>query len=178
MKALLFEDPFWLYGMLAVAAAVLLWRWWRTRRRAHGLWAGLPLALGLGVFAVSTLVVTDREEIQAATRAIVDAVADGRTGPLQTYLDRDFRATLGGRTFDRDSALRRVREALDRGEVKKVEIAKNEVQVQETDAFQRLLTHIRHRQGRLPVLWQVHWIRTEQGWRIYDVKEPRIGVTP
>ena len=74
----LFEDPIWIYIALAAAMAALvaLWRVWPGRRMAIALL--VPPALAAAVIAVSTAVVTDRERLTAAARAIA---ADVRAGP-------------------------------------------------------------------------------------------------
>lgn len=182
MKALLFEDPFWLYGFLLVAAVVLALRWRRTRDRRHARWILLPVGLAVLVFALSTLVVTDREKIQGATREIIAHVQSRRADSIEAFLDEDFRASLHGEGLDRAQAMKKLRQALSQGSVGEVEIKENEVEVKGPEANQRLLTLIELRgglgQGRLPVLWQIHWVRVGGRWRIHEVAEPRIGITP
>ncbi len=180
MKALFFEDPFWLYGLLLVAAAVLGTVWWRTRERAHALRLLIPVGLAGVVFAVSTLVVTDREKIQAATEALVSSVKAGRLDAFETYLDRDFRGHFRGRAMNRDQTLQEARQILTQAGVGDVDIKKNDIEVKGPDARQRLQVLVDYHgpgaRGRLPVLFQIHWIRTEQGWRIYEVAEPEFRV--
>lgn len=182
MKSLLFEDPFWLYGFLLLAGIVLVVRWYRTRERRHALWVLAPAGLGVLVFALATLVVTDREKIQAATREIVSHVQGRRAEAIAPYLDQEFRATFQGRGMDPAQAMAQLREALARGGVGEVVIKESEVEVKGPEAHQRLFTLIELRgglgQGRLPVHWQIHWVRSGGRWRIYEVAEPRIGLTP
>ncbi|MDY0002801.1 MAG: nuclear transport factor 2 family protein [Polyangia bacterium] len=182
MKALFFEDPFWLYGFLLVAEAALAARWWRTRERRHALWLLFPLGLAAVLVALSTLVVTDREKIKEATSEIIAHVQARRIEAIEAHLDEDFRVSFQGRGMDRAEALRELGQALSRGGVGEVVIKENEVEVKGPEARQRLLTLIELRggfgNGRLPVHWQLHWVRVGGRWRIHEVAEPRIGVTP
>lgn len=179
MKALFFEDPFWLYGLLIIAEAVLVTLWWRGRERAQALRCFVPLGLGVVVFAVATLVVTDREKIQRATKQLVDNVTAGRVDTLEKLLDEDFRGTFRGRTMNRTQTLVEARRVMAMVGIKAVEIKKQDIQVKGPDAHQRLQTLIRYGgkvggAGRVPVLWRIHWIRTKAGWKIYEVSEPQL----
>ena len=180
MKSLLFEDPFWLYGILGIAFLVLLTSWWRNRDRAHTLRLAVPAGLIGLLFLVSTLVVTDREKIQRATRDVAAAVQAGDVDRVAVWLDRELQATYHGTALNRAQAVARLRSVLGQVRVATVKIQKNEIAVKGPRAFQRLLTWIevtgRAVQGRVPVRWRVHWVRTASGWRIYEVEEPRIGV--
>lgn len=182
MKALLFEDPFWLYGILAMMEAVLAWLWWRGRERAQALRLLVPLGLGVLVFAVSTLVVTDREKIQRATKELVSHVQERRVAEVEAYLDEEFRATFQGRGLDRKEALAKLAHLLSQGRVGAVEIKQNEVEVNGPEATQRLSTVIELRggfgQGRLPVHFLLRWVKTGKTWRIFEIAEPSIGITP
>lgn len=182
MKAMLFEDPFWIYGALIIAEAVLAARWWRTRERRHALWMLLPLGIGVGVFALATLVETDREKIQRSTQEIVVHVQARKTDAIEALLDEDFRGTFQGQAMDRKEAMDRLRQVLSQGSVGAVEIKKNEVEVRGPEAHQKLNTVIELRggmgQGRLPVNWQIHWIRVGGQWKIHEVAEPLIGLAP
>ena len=182
MKSLLLEDHFWLYGFILLAGVVLALRWWRTRERRHALWILLPTGLGAVVFTLSTLVVTDREKIQRATKDIVAHAKGQRIEEIGAFLDEDFRVTLHGQGLDRAEALDRLRQALSQGGVGTVEIKENDVEVKGPEAHQRLVVLVELRgglgQGRLPVHFRIHWIRVGGRWRIHEVAEPRIGLTP
>ena len=181
MKELFFEDPLWLYVLLFIAEVVMVWLWSKSRERAALLRCLIPLGLAGVVFAVATLVVTDREKIQRATDELVADAKAGRLTAFERWLDREFQGTFRSKPMNRDQALAEARRVLGRGSIKDIEIQKNEIKVQGADAYQRLQTAIRFSgggfSGRLPMMWRIHWIRTTEGWRIYEVSEPQIGMS-
>jgi hypothetical protein len=91
-ERLLFEQPFGLatgFALAAVVAFVALNR--NGKARTAVLAAGACAALALGSHLLSTMVVTPREQIAAATRALVDATAKADIGALDPMLAPDVR---------------------------------------------------------------------------------------
>jgi len=84
-------------GLAAYAVAARF-----NRRRAGLMGAAIGLALGGAVLALSVLVRTDRERVQARTRELVAAVATADTVALDTILADDARLYPKGATMGRD----------------------------------------------------------------------------
>jgi hypothetical protein len=181
MKELLFEDPFWLYVLLVLAESILLWIWKSQRTRQAAIRLLVPAGLGALVFAVATLVVTDREKITRATHEIVETVSSGQISTLEKYLDKDFHGTFRGESLNRAKTLARARDALRRFSIRKVELKRLEVKVSGQTATVRMLTGIRaggrKMRGQFPVIWRIEWIKRGKQWTILSAGEPRLGTS-
>lgn len=181
MKALFFEDPFWLYGLLVLVEGVLLVIWRRQRTRASALRLLIPPALGALIFAVATLVVTDRERITAAVHEIAQDVASGRTTALEKYLDEDFHMTLYSKPVGKAGTLERARKAMSRSRITKVQIKRLQIDVSGGTATLRMITAIRVEgggfRGGVPLVWNLRWIKRGKHWRILESTQPRIGTS-
>ena len=181
MKQLFFEDPLWLYVLLILAESILLLVWKRPRTRQTATRLLIPAAFGALVFAVATLVVTDREKITRATHEIVETVSSGQTSTLEKYLDNDFHGTFRGESLNRAKTISRARDALHRFRIRKVEVKRLEVKVSGQTATVRMLTGIRaggrEVRGQFPVIWRIEWIKRGKDWRILSASEPRLGTS-
>ncbi len=181
MKALFFEDPFWLYGLLTMTQVVLVVIWHRQRTRKSALRLLVPPALGLLIFAVATLVVTDRERITKAVHDIGKDVASGQTRALEKYLDEDFHMTLHGKAFGKAETLKRARKVMGTSRITKVQIKRLQIEVSGGTATLRMITAIRVKgggfQGGVPLVWNLRWIKRGKQWRILEASQPRIGTT-
>lgn len=165
----LFEDPIWLYVALGVieAALVALWRGRPGRRVTIGLL--VPLVLAGAVFFVSRAVVTDRERITAAARAIIQDIRRGNTDVLAEYLDDEYRGFCG----TKPRAVETCRLAIGRYGLRAVTVKQMEVQLVGLTAQMQMTTLIvpskRHAGSRLVRLkWYVRWANRPQGWRIVE----------
>jgi len=186
----LFEDPLYVYISLAIAELVVAAIWYerRTRRTAASLAA--PLVLAGAVFALETLVVTDREEIIAALQLIArEAETDeGQAMPMDAarrYLDEQVRVDLadgyGGRNLTRQQAIGAGRSVARELAIRRVKLLKLTVEVDNGRAkahFTTIITFVASElgQSRTSLIWDVHWLRRDAGWRIIRVEEPRTGL--
>jgi len=181
MKALFFEDPFWLYGLLVLAEGVLLVIWRRQRTRPSAIRLLVPPALAALIFAVATLVVTDRERITAAVHEIAKDVASGRSAALEKYLDEDFHMSLGGKPMGKAKTLKRARRVMARSRITKVKIKRLQIDVSGGTATLRMITAIRVEgggfRGGVPLVWNLRWIKRGGQWRILESAQPRIGTS-
>lgn len=163
----LFEDPIWLYVVLGVIEAALVALWWGQPGRRVTIGLLVPLVLGGAVFFISRAVVTDRERITAATRAIIQDIRDGNTDVLAQYLDDEYRGFCG----TKPRAVEACRAAIGRYGPRAVTIRQMEVQPVGPTAQMRVTTLIapskRQPGSRLARLkWEVRWDKRPQGWRI------------
>ena len=92
IQTALFEEPLVIYIILGIIAIVglVIFKKQRTRKSARTLL--LALASGAAVFAISTLVVTDREQIYAATDEIALAINSDNIQSVERFIDDDFAA--------------------------------------------------------------------------------------
>lgn len=181
MKTLFFEDPFWLYGLLVLVEGVLLVIWRRQRTQRSALRLLVPPALAALIFAVATLVVTDRERITAAAHEIAKDVTAGQTTVLEKYLDKDFHMTLNGKPLGKAGTLERARKAMSKSRITKVEIKRLQIEVSGGTATLRMITAIRVEgggfRGGVPLVWNLRWIKRGRSWRILESSQPRIGTS-
>jgi len=181
MKALFFEDPFWLYGLLVMVEGVGLVIWRRQRTRESALRLLVPPALAALIFAVATLVVTDRERITAAVNEIAKEVSEGRTTALEKFLDNDFHMTVHGEALDKAKTLKRARKTLAKHRIRKVKIKRLQVEVSGSTATVRMITAVGVEgagfRGGVPLVWTLRWIKRGKQWRILESTQPRIGTS-
>ncbi len=181
MKELFFEDPFWLYGLLVMVEGVGLVIWRRQRTRESALRLLVPPALAALIFAVATLVVTDRERITKAVNEIAQDVSVGRTAALEKYLDDDFHMTVHGETLDKAKTLQRARKVAGKHRITKVKIKRLLVEVSGETATLRMITAVRVEgggfRGGVPLVWNLRWIKRGKQWRILESTQPRIGTS-
>ena len=179
-KSVLFEDPFWLYVLLAMVEAVLLAFWWKDRVREKALRLLYPVGAGIVAYALAALVVTDREKIMKAVYEIGRDVAAGRTVALAKYLDEEFRGNYEGEEIDRKKTLGLARRRIKAHGVTEVAFKKVVVEVKGTRATLRMLTLIKlqmfGRLDRLPLQWEMEWIKRGKRWTIYRGVRPRVSL--
>jgi hypothetical protein len=179
-KSVLFEDPFWLYVLLAMVEAVLLVFWWKDRVREKALRLLYPVGVGIVIYALAALVVTDREKILRAVYEIGRDVTAGRTVALAKYLDEDFRGTFEGEEIDREKALAMAKRRIKAHGVAEVTFKKVVVEVKGKRATLRMLTLIKlqmfGRRDRLPLQWDMEWIKRGKRWKIYRAARPRVSL--
>ena len=163
----LFEDPAWLYVALGVIEAALVALW----RARPGRWAAIalpvPVVLAGAVFIVSDAVVTDRERITAAARAIARDIEAGKTDVLAEYLDDAYR----GFCSTKPQAVKACDLAIARYGLRVITFRHLEVQPAGQAAQMQATTLIvpsKRRASSLPVqmTWNVRWAKRPQGWRI------------
>ena len=191
LKTAVFENPVYLYLALACAEMVLvfLWRAGKTWRTAAAM--AVPILLAGAVFVVEAVVVTDREQITAALREIVrDAGARGQAASefqvLATYLDQNVQVDLaghGGANLDKDRLLTRARAVAKQFNLRRVELVRPEVQIDEQKArvsFGTIVSyaHKTFGEGRASIRWQLHWAKKGGAWRIVRVDPPEFGTGP
>jgi ketosteroid isomerase-like protein len=181
MKALFFEDPFWLYGLLLMVEGVGLAIWRRQRTRKSALRLLVPPALAALIFAMATLVVTDRERITAAVNEIAGDVTAGQTTALERYLDDDFHMTLNGQSMGKAQTVARARKVMATSHISKVKIRRLQIEVRGDTATLRLITAIGVKRdgygGAVPLVWNLRWIKRGKQWRILESTQPRIGTS-
>lgn len=176
VRATLFENPLYVYIVLALGWAVLIgiWRARRTRRCAWSL-AAPPILAGI-VLVVSTLVVTDREQILAAARDIATNFERGDMAEIVRHLDEDFTATLEGQTIGKPAVEAVCSRARQRYSITEIRFHRPQVQVNGGSAAMSLITIIKFEfegaSGLTSLRWEIRWVKKGGSWKILRVQEP------
>ena len=178
LRCWFFEDPLYLYVLLAIGAGLLAIGWRARRTRRSAMLLIVPPVLAIGVFALELAVVTDRERIIGAAEHIARDLQAGSLAAAEQYLDERFAGPYG----TREEALAEARRTLEQHKPKAIELADLEVTVSGRDAEMSVTTVVEFGAGmlagrRLPLGWEVHWVKVTQGgrkvWRIRSVSGPR-----
>jgi hypothetical protein len=169
-----FEDPLYVYIALVFAELVLAAIWYERRSRRWAMLLLAPVVAAGAVFAVSTLVVTDREQILAAAARIARDLEGGSVAAAQEYLDDEYR----GVGMDKQGALALGRTAIQTYHIRSIRFTRMNVEVASRRARMRAATIIEiaareFGSGQAPLVWEVRWIKRKAGWRIIDVEEPQ-----
>jgi hypothetical protein len=177
-----FESPTPLYGVLIFVEVGLLARWLIRRGRRAALWMVLPIALGLGVFALERVVVTDREQIINNAHRLAESIHQGRARQeLRRVLSRSeqFSAGLGEpRMLDRETIIERSEQERRRLDVTRVKIHRPTVEIHDGRAEMTVQTLIFYGQrGRDSLIWDIEWVKEEDcQWRIITIHPPKRGL--
>ena len=167
----LYEGSIWLYVALGVIEAVLVAVW----RARPGRWAVIalpvPVVLAVVVFVVSDTVVTEREQIIAAARAIAKDVEAGKTDALAQYLDDGYHGFCG----TKPQAVKACELAIAQHGLGLVRFRRLEVQVSGSTAQMQATTLIVSSKRHAPRSsvehnWDVRWAKRPQGWRIVQAR--------
>ncbi len=177
---MIFEDPFWPCMVLALAELAIVAVWWLSRSRRLRLAMAGPPVLAAAVFLVAALVVTDREKIIAASRAIAADIEAGRTESLQRYLDERFAARYRDARLDKAAAIEICGSESRRYAVSSVKLARPEVRVQARQATLNVLVdmNVDSSLGTYPVRlrMELRWVKApDGGWTILQAQEPVIA---
>ncbi len=187
IKTALFEDPFFIYVILVIAAVafVVLWRsagrsgrWLATRLLVVAVLAG-------GIFAIERLVVTDREQIQLALQDIAASVPAGRIDHAMTYVDEKYmgwgRSRVGAAAV-RGVVTAAIKLAVANYQVQEIKlVGKPRIEVAGLLAECKVTAVITYTSEGKPtkhvMAWNIKWIKRPQGWRIQGA-EPTTDVVP
>jgi len=185
IQSVLFEDPTSLYVLLGVVELIFLVMWFKRRTRAWAVRLAVPAAVAAALFALSSLVVTDREYITNAMHEIADDCGAGSVEAAGKYLDAAAIVSLpdpyGGEQLTRDKALAGGRLALKAMRVRHVRYVRLTVKVDGEKATVNASTLIQYGRstgegGATGLIWDIEWAETPDGWRIMRVHKPRFGV--
>jgi hypothetical protein len=174
MADLLFDTPYWLLGLLAVAG-VALWvsgngrRDKKLQRVGYGL-----LAVGVALFAISWLVDTDREVVSKRTRQVVAAVDHKDAATLAKLLHPD--ATLGD--LNKQQIVDAAKKAMDRYRLKNVRASSVETTqpnraevIVDLGVTADIDTSVWS--GSVPTGWKLVWAKSGGEWLLRDIKSDR-----
>lgn len=190
IKTALFESPTYIYLFLGLAELALAAVWYQRKSRGWVLAMTTPILLAIGVFALEAAVVTDREYISTALDEMaaqlqnpgtpaqrLKAVADA----LDDSVSVDLPSGYGTVNMTRKQALAAGERVLADERLKSIRLAKLAVELDSESAKTRFTTIIYYETGQLGVqpagvIWVLHWLKQDTGWRIVRVEEPIQGV--
>jgi hypothetical protein len=174
IKTALLEEPFYIYVALGFAELVLAAIWRERRGRRWALALLVPPVLAGMVFAVEAAVETDREQITRALREIAADAEAGSTAAGARYLD-DAYDGFGG---SREGVVSHAERTLRSFEIAHVGFVNLRVDVDGRRARTTFSSIIGFRsrgggaEGKTSLVWDIQWVRREQGWRIIEIARP------
>ena len=175
MSEAFFESPIYVYLALGFALLVLAAVWYERRSRRLAWAMVVPVILAVAVGFVARLVVTDREQIADAARHIADAAGTGQLQVVPQYIDDAFLVDLnpysrGG--YTKENVVSLIQGDVHRYGVTKVSIAKTDIEVTGRKAAMHVQTMIHYggeRGYKAPFIWDVTWIKRDDGWKVLEV---------
>ena len=179
IKHALFEDPLYLYISLGLAELIVAIIWYERRTGKLAVALVIPAVLAACVFATDCLVVTDREQIIAASAEIARDLKAGSLAAAEKYLHEHFTGFYG----TKQNALSEGRRALEQHKARLVEVADMELVVAGRHAEMYVTVIFESGAGvlsgqRFSVKWLLRWVKVTEGdkqvWRIGSATPARL----
>ena len=178
LRSTFFEDPFVVYVVLILVAIVMGGMWYGRRERKWLLGLIVPVALAGGVFLLERAVVTDREEIWTALDEIAEGVKADDVEAVAKHLDEKFTGMgLGPLRLGKAATLVKVKALMALYAVGEMRYTgRREVTFTgpglARSRIQTLVFYDRPVEGgRVPMNWEVEWVKGEAGWKIRRVEQ-------
>jgi hypothetical protein len=171
----LLEDPTYLYVALVFVELALGALWYERRARRWLVSLAIPPLLAVGAFALSELVETDREQILRGADEIAADIQAGRVDALQQWLDDKFTGPFGSK----NEAIQTARAEIARHRLKDVTILKGltlDVAGNQARLHMTTVIQLQENEGKVPLMWDIHWIQRGDDWRILEADRPRFGL--
>lgn len=175
LETALFENPLGIYIALWIIAILGLVSYgvWRTLRAAWP--TAAAIVAGLIVFTVSTLVVTDREQISAATDEIITALNNRDMLVVEHYLDDEFAGKRGYST--REKAIKWLSSNLKQHRISDIRHKILDLKVRDDLANMALRSDMKTGTvGLVRLNWRVIWIKRSDRWLVYKASGPLAGL--
>jgi len=158
---------------LAEVAAIIVWRIRRTRAALRAV--AVPPLIAAAVFLLAWLVVTDREKIASAYRAMAADVSAGGSDVLAAHLDTEVQVNLYAdphTTVNKDNIPAIVHRYINAWRIRQVKLSQLAIEVSGDHADTKVTTTILNDApdtAGAPVIlrWSVMWIKRPDRWRIY-----------
>lgn len=177
LKEMLFEDPTAIYVVLALVWLVLalIWRRYPNRRTAAAL--AVPFVLAGGVFLLSRLVETDREQITRSVHEIAEAINEGRYADVGAYLEDGF-GISGQRIADIPEAIDLLSRRAGQFRLGQVKVTHVDVVIEGRLADVQVQTMITRGDSRkVPVRWDLTWAEDSGRWRIRNLDRYQVKIS-
>jgi hypothetical protein len=170
IQTALYEDPLAIYISLGCIGTIglIYFGFQRTFRSARPLI--FTIFAAAAVFAISTLVVTEREKIVAVCDQIAAAINEDRPGDIDPFIAEDFigpgRTTPLARRPDTGYIAQQIKIY----QVTSVKYRILKLDLREGAADMRVFTNVVG--GRLPItrmIWDVTWLKRSDRWLIQKI---------
>lgn len=161
----------WLTGAALVLAGILAWFFLMQagKRRPAAIATSALVVLGIVVMVLGRAVETDRERLEALTRAFVDEFVAGNGAALEGMISERVALLSAGRAVDEDRALligASVVRPIDDSSFSSMGSRLESPNLGKT-RFSVQTTHSGLYSGRVSSAWELDWQRGEDGrWRI------------
>lgn len=183
IKTALFESPTYIYLALVLAMLAMGAVWYERRSRTSAVCLAAAFLLIAAVFAIETLVVTDREQIAAALYEMATRVqGPGRPAERLEAVERtlddtvivDMSELFGQVDMGKEQALDAGRAVLAADTLKSVQVVRLTITVDGRRARSDFTTIVRYDTRDLGVqpgaiAWRAGWVKRKAGWRIIRV---------
>ncbi len=175
VQSLLFEQSYWLVGLLVLIEYFLLVAWLR-RRTSRLKWAVLiGLVVCVAIPLLQKFVTTDRERIAIVCEAIVHAVDTGDLAGIETHVSARFSAEA----YDKKSFMAYVERSLGRHDVEDLKLTIKNVEINGETATVRIgvqfTSNSDYYQGPIPSIWELKFERDGEDWQLIYVRPIQIG---
>jgi len=172
VQHVLLENRLLLFGvwMLVQLALIGVWSWRRSRTANRGVWVGL-IALPV-LLALSTVVVTQREQLIALCRKLAVHVERGEVRQIAEHLNAKFESG----DLDREAFVERLEPALKRFNISNLYLSRFEFDFDDADHVAVELSatcNVRTADaffGRVLSRWRVKFVRRAGEWYLTSVE--------
>jgi len=176
IQTALYEDPLVIYiGLGCIGALGLIcFGFKRTFKSARPLF--LAILAAAAVFAISTLVVTEREQIVAVCDQIALAINDDRPGDVEPFIDETFIGLGKKMPISKKAAAGHIASQIKSYQITGVKYKILKLDILEGAADMQVRTDFVS--GKLPIRrleWDVTWIKRSDKWLIQKVNS-RLGL--
>lgn len=180
IRHVLLENRLLLFGIWVLLQFVLIgvWSWRRTRAANRGVWIGL-IALPV-LLLLSTVIVTQREQITALCRKLTGHVERGEVRQIADHLDTPFEAA----ELDRNAFIERIEPALKRFGITNLRLSRFEFTFTGDDKATVELSatcNVRTADAffdRVPSRWRLNLVRRAGDWYLTSVEAIPTPLSP
>ena len=173
LKRCFLENPTWVYTALVVVELVLFSMWFSTRSKGRKWLLLVPLLVGVIVFALDWIVVTDREEMEATLTNITTSFRNGTIKEQTHVITDNYHGYLKTKTALINAAVGEAKKS----RIESVGVVFQSVKVTGSRAEMRIKTKVRLDTGQIiPLTWTIYWGKSDEGWKITEISAPDFGL--
>jgi hypothetical protein len=180
MTDLIFQTPWWLPALIAVAGVVLFVTGNKRVENRVRLVGVSVIGLAVLLATVSYFVDTPRETAEKRSRELCYAFERADWGRMAAILDKSTAVTVLGNTIypSRDQIVSAAKEAHQRYGFKTVRVLSTSTEQQDTLITVDLVLLTEQSSAMVPTLnseWQFIWEKHQEGWVLTEVRAVKIG---
>jgi hypothetical protein len=183
MSSYLYDTPWWLVAVLALAGAAFAYSGFSRRDRPLTFLGLVLLVAGVGLFVVSRLVETDREQVVRRTTALIAAVEKRNWSDMESYLDPAATASVSmivSRQYQsRDEIMADARRYVDKAGSFGLNVQRVDVKEEPGGQFAVEATvYIAGDQFAQLTVWRFRWRKDGANWTARSVDLIQTGLQP